>query len=79
METLSLEFNRLTDVGALAGLKQLTYLALDRNQLTDISPLSGLRQLQGLDLRDNPKLTKIELDKLQKALPDCVIIHNAKK
>ena len=79
LETLSLEFNQLTDVGALAGLKQLTYLALDRNQLIDISPLAGLRQLQGLDLRDNPKLTKVEIDKLQKALPNCAIIHNAKK
>ena len=79
METLSLEFNQLIDVGALAGLKQLTYLALDRNQLTDISPLAGLRQLRGLDLRDNPKLTKVEIDKLQKALPNCAIIHNAKK
>jgi hypothetical protein len=35
--------------------------------------------LTTLRLSDNPKLTRAEIDKLQKALPKCKITHNAKK
>jgi Leucine-rich repeat (LRR) protein len=52
---------------------------LDRNQITDLSPLAGLKQLISLTLPNNPKLTRAEIDKLQKALPNCEIHHDAKK
>jgi hypothetical protein len=32
-----------------------------------------------VDLRNNPDLTKAQIAELQKALPKCKIIHNAKK
>jgi hypothetical protein len=32
-----------------------------------------------VDLRNNPDLTKAQIVELQKALPKCNIIHNAKK
>jgi len=44
-----------------------------------VSPLAKLTQLESLYLRNNPNLAKAQLDKLQKALPNCKINHNAKK
>jgi internalin A len=71
--------NRITDLSPLAGLSNLRELHLGKNQLTDLSPLAGLKQLTTLSLSDNPKLTRAEIDKLQKALPKCKITHNAKE
>ena len=79
LETLWLLNNNLTDLSALAGLTQLTYLNVNDNELTDVSALAGLKQLKLLDLQGNPNLTKLEIDKLQKALPNCAIRHNAEK
>jgi len=45
--------NKLTDVGALAGLTQLKKLYLSNNQLTDLSPLAKLTQLEQLYLSNN--------------------------
>ena len=70
---------QLTDVSSLAGLKNLKTLYLDNNQLMDISPLMGLTQLKSLSLLFNPNLTKVEIDKLQKALPNCRIYSNPKR
>ncbi len=60
-------------------LTKITYLALSSNQLTDVKGLEKLTQLKHLTLHDNPDLTKAHIAKLQKALPNCKIIHNAKK
>jgi Leucine-rich repeat (LRR) protein len=79
LRRLDLGANRLTDLAPLAGLSNLRELQLHVNQLTDLSPLAGLKQLTTLRLSDNPKLTRAEIDKLQKALPKCKITHNAKK
>ena len=70
---------QLTDVSSLAGLKNLKTLYLDNNQLMDISPLMGLTQLKSLSLLFNPNLTKVEIGKLQKALPNCRIYSNPKR
>ena len=47
--------------------------------MTDVTVLEKLTQLTNLDLRDNPNLTKAQIDQLQKALPKCKITHNATK
>jgi Leucine-rich repeat (LRR) protein len=60
-------------------LTQLESLKLHGNQLTDLSPLAKLTMLEQLHLNNNPNLTQIEVDKLQKALPKCEIKHNAKE
>ena len=44
---------QLTDVSALAGLKQLERLHLLNNQLTDVNALVGLKQLTDLNLNGN--------------------------
>ena len=71
--------NRISDLSPLAGLTNLRHIGLSGNQITDLSPLAGLKQLTFLSLDKNPKLTRAEIDKLQKALPNCKITHNAKE
>ena len=77
LRTLSLEANEITDISALKELKNLEYLSLDSNQITDLSPLLSLKKLQTLSLYDNP-LEPSEIDRLQKALPECKIFHDGK-
>ena len=71
--------DKITDVSALAGLTELRELHLFNNNLTDVSALAGLKRLERLNLEGNPNLTKAEIEKLQKALPNCSIKHNATK
>jgi hypothetical protein len=44
-----------------------------------VKGLEKLTQLKHLMLHDNPDLTKAQIAKLQKALPNCKISSNAKK
>jgi hypothetical protein len=44
-----------------------------------VKGLEKLTKLEFLDLRDNPDLTKAQIDQLQKALPKCDIRSNPKK
>jgi Leucine-rich repeat (LRR) protein len=60
-------------------MKKLWYLHAQANRIANLSPLAGLKQLTTLSLSDNPKLTRTQIDKLQKALPKCKITHNAKE
>ena len=76
---LSLMGNQLTDVKGLEKLTQLKVLWLGVNRLTDVKGLEKLTQLTWLELRFNPKLTKAQIDELQKALPKCKIFSNPTK
>ena len=79
LKELWLNGNKLTDVKGLEKLTQLTNLHLYGNKLTDVKGLEKLTQLKKLYLKDNPDLTKVQIDELQKALPECFIISNPKK
>ena len=57
----------------------LKFLALESNELTDVKGLEKPTWLRYLSLQDNPDLTKAQIAELQKALPNCRIISNAKK
>ena len=60
-------------------MKKVTKLQLRSNKLAELPQgLEKLTQLKTLWLQDNPDLTKTQIDELQKALPKCSIIHNAK-
>ena len=67
----------------LALLPELTQVVkgvdLSGNNLTDLTPLANFNHLEGIKLTDNPNLSKAEIEKLQKALPKCEILHNAKE
>ena len=66
--------NKLTEVPkGLEKLTNLTMLRLDKNRLTDVKGLEKLIKLEKLYLVDNLDLTKTQIDRLQKALPDCTI------
>ena len=71
--------DQLTDVKWLEKLTKLKCLYLNQNKLTDVKGLEKFTQLKFLILDGNPALTKVQIDELKKALPDCKIEHNAKK
>jgi len=79
LKRLSLERLQLTSVKGLEKLTKLTHLALAYNKLTDVKGLENLTQLKALRLTFNPDLTKVQIDELQKALPNCKIISNPTK
>ena len=63
-----------------ADLEKMTKLFLDSSKLTEVPKgLEKLTQLKGLFLANNPKLTKAQIDELQKALPNCDIYSNPTK
>jgi Leucine-rich repeat (LRR) protein len=63
----------------LEKLPKLEELYLNGNQLTDVTGLEKLTQLTYLNLYNNPDLTNAQINKLQKALPKCIIHSNPKK
>tara|TARA_B100001123_G_C14947267_1_gene882247 strand:+ start:81 stop:698 length:618 start_codon:yes stop_codon:yes gene_type:complete len=73
MTVMDLQGKGLTSVKFLEKLTQLTDLNLLENQLTSVNGLEKLTQLEWLNLEDNPDLTKTQVDKLKKALPNCDI------
>ena len=80
LEWLFLGGNQLTEVPkGLEKLTQLTRLLLNNNKLTNVKGLEKLTQLTGLDLQDNPNLTKAQIAELKKALPKCDIYSNPTK
>ena len=76
---LDLSKNKLTDLSELKELTQLEWLNLSKNTLSDLSVLKELTQLEWLNLEKNRKLTKAQIEEVQKALPNCEILSNPKK
>ncbi len=74
---------KITDVGLkeVAKLRQLTLLDLTGTQITDagLKEVAKLQKLKELDLTNAKTVTKEGVAELQKALPKCRIISNAKK
>ena len=79
VKSLYLPHDGIDDLRSVARLSNLEELLVWNNNITDLTPLAGLKNLKQLIIFDNPELTRTEIDKLQAALPNCVIRHNAKK
>jgi hypothetical protein len=77
LKRLELSYNKITDLTPLKGMTKLEYLYLSYNKITDLTPLAGMKKLEYLELDWNPHLKKEEIEKLQKALPNCSISHSA--
>ncbi|MAV35174.1 MAG: hypothetical protein CMJ59_06915 [Planctomycetaceae bacterium] len=76
---LRLNGNQISDLKPLVGMTEMRMLQLDGNQITELAPLASLQQTRFLELQDNSDLTRAEIDKLQKLLPQCKINHNSTK
>jgi hypothetical protein len=78
LEGLVLSGTQITDKGLthLKGMTELELLFLDDTQITDngLVHLEGLTKLFGLRL-DDTRVTKEGVKTLQKALPNCTIMH----
>lgn len=73
LEYVELFMQDITDISALANHEKLLDLNLCHNNITDLSPLYSCTSLERLWISYNPNLTQEEIDKLQAALPNCVI------
>ena len=76
LQKLVITGNKVTDLKPLVGLTELQALDLRRNKITDLSPLAELKQLKEVSLYAN-YITMEEVNKLETALPNCKIFHNA--
>jgi internalin A len=73
LTTLNLYNNQVKDISVLKNLTKLNTLIINRNQISDISVLKGLSNLSYVSLAGNPKVTKLQINQLKKALPKCHI------
>jgi Leucine-rich repeat (LRR) protein len=71
---LNLSDNQISDVLSLSFLTALEELDLSGNQIPAVSGLKKIQTLKKLNLSGNP-LVEGQLEELQGALPDCVIIY----
>lgn len=71
---LNLSDNQISDVLSLSFLTTLEELDLSGNQISAVSGLKKNQTLKKLNLSGNP-LVEGQLEELQEALPDCVIIY----
>ena len=71
---LNLSDNQISDVLSLSFLTTLEELDLSGNQIPAVSGLKKIQSLKKLNLSGNP-LAEGQLEELQEALPDCVILY----
>lgn len=64
LEQLYICDNGLTDISALAGLKNLIVLDISANRIEDLSPLEGLEKLRNLYISSNPVANLYPLEKM---------------
>jgi hypothetical protein len=80
LQMLDLTYTKISDAGLkeLAGLQQLRSLMLGYTKISDagLKELAALKQLIVLSL-SGTQVTKNGVAELQKALPKCVIVHDA--
>ena len=77
VQSRHLNRNQLTELSpGLVRLNQLTNLNLDDNKLASVKGLGQLTHLKRLDLYNNPNVTKVQIDQLQKTLPKCKIVSD---
>ena len=79
LKHLNLAYSRVKDISVIRQLKNLESLNLINGRIgdADIKDLANLKKLKHLDLA-NVQLSKAAVSDLQKALPNCKIIHSAK-
>jgi hypothetical protein len=75
LKKLGLGYTGISHIEPLRRLKNLETLNLDYNPISDLKPLKNLTKLQSLDIRHCDKITKEQVDDLQKSLPNLKILY----
>lgn len=75
LRELDLSDNRISDLTPLAYMFKLEKLNLANNRVASVTALLNLTQLKELDIRGN-ELTDEQIEKLEKTLTDCNILHD---
>ena len=77
LKYLYLRDNQVDNLKPLGKLEHLVMLDIGGNKITDLIPLMNLSKLKHLSVDDSPYLPQEEIDKLQRALPQCEISYKA--
>ena len=77
LKYLYLRDNQVDNLKPLGKLEHLVMLDIGGNKITDLIPLMNLSKLKHLSVDDSPYLPQEEIDKLQRALPECEISYKA--
>ena len=77
LKYLYLRDNQVDNLKPLGKLKHLVMLDIGGNKITSLNPLMNLSKLKHLSVDDSPYLPQEEIDKLQRALPECEISYKA--
>ena len=75
LEWLGLSSTQVSDISSLGGLVNLKSLSLIATQVSDLTPLAGLTKLTELDVTGT-SVSTVQIESLQKALPNCAIQHD---
>lgn len=70
---LNLAGNKITDLAPLLELSKLEELDVSQNEINDFTPLERIKTLKKLQISNNPGNSKVTVDILKRALPDCEI------
>ena len=76
LRELDLSDNLIFDVTPLAYMSNLEKLDLSNNRLTSVTALLNLSGLKELDIRGNEELTPEMIERLERTLPACRILHD---
>ena len=74
LQHLAVDETQVSDLSPLAKLTNLKTLGLVGTQVSDVSTLHGLKSLQAVALMGT-RVSDEQVERLQKALPDCKIIR----
>ncbi len=77
LKYLYLRDNQVDNLKPLGKLEHLVMLDIGGNKITDLIPLMNLSKLKHLSVDNSPYLPQEEIDKLQRALPECEISYKA--
>jgi len=77
LKYLYLRDNQVDNLNPLGKLEHLVMLDIGGNKITDLIPLMNLSKLKYLSVDDSPYLPQEEVDRLQRALPECEISYKA--
>jgi Leucine-rich repeat (LRR) protein len=65
LESINLSNNRIVEIKALAGLKNVEFIDLSGNDIKDITPLLSLEKLKRIDISSNTSVSTVHLPEIK--------------